>query len=149
MFIKQLEYDCILQYCNMLYLFPVCPAEGSRSHQIIKSHMSHVCVLLCVCVFECMWAENIQLCAVCVCVHTGVQKCIHVCSICMWAYVHLHVCGVSLRWLLTCAEVIVVAFYLPHYRKFSCSSRQRGKWLMLMSAPLQSDVGLVAPSPRP
>lgn len=92
-----LIYDYIVPKCR-LHSFPLCPAEGSRPHRIIK-----LTSLGCMCV--------------CVCVHTGVQKCIYVCSICMWAYVHLHVCGASLRWLLTCAVVIVVTFLSSSLQK--------------------------------
>ncbi len=98
--------------------------------------------LLCVCL--CMQRTHDCVQHMCVYVHTGMQKCRNVCSTCIWAYVHLFacVCGLTRRWLLTCAAVIVT-FYPPCYRKFPCSSRQSRKWLLLM--PAQSIVCLSAP----
>lgn len=55
-------------------------------------------VLLCVCVCS----ENIELRTLCVYMHTGLWN--YICSLCMWAYVHLYMCGASLRLMLMCRE---------------------------------------------
>ena len=137
-----LKSKTVVPHCDLLHLFPVCPAEGSRPHIIIKGRTFLVWMLLCVCVCT----DSTWLCTVCVCVcvhvHMGMQRCMYGCSICMWAYGHLHVRGASLRWSLTCAAVIVVTSYHPHYRKFSRSSRQSRRWLLLMPVPLHAVVCL-------
>lgn len=46
---------------------------------------------------------------------------------------HLH--GATFRWSLICAAIIVLQFYLPHYRKSPCSSKQRRRWLLSTHTP--------------
>ncbi len=70
----------------MLHLFPVCPAEGSRPHRIIKSHMSLVCVLLCVCIYR----EHMTVYSMCVCVCT--QACRNAYMYALYACGHMCIC---------------------------------------------------------
>ena len=59
-----LKSKTVVPHCDLLHLFPVCPAEGSRPHIIIKGRTFLVWMLLCVCVCT----DSTWLCTVCVCV---------------------------------------------------------------------------------
>lgn len=101
---------CMVPYCDILHLFPVCPAEGSRPHRIIKCPMS---LILCFCV--CMCAQS--------CWNTY-RLYMPVCYV--WAYVHLNMCGASLMWLCSviCCDLITGSFSTAHDKAVndSCSS---------------------------
>ena len=117
------------------------PAEGSRPHRMIKS----VIVLLCMYVHVCKWEQITVHCMyVFMCTLTrGI--CIYVCSICMWAYEHLHVCG-SFSQVIThmcsnnCCSVLSTSL-----QEVSLQLETKWKMTPAYAVPLQSIVCLLVP----
>ena len=79
-----LKSKTVMPHCGALHLFPVCPAEGSRPHIIIKGHTFLVCMLLCVCVCVCVC---VSVCLFVQIAHDSVQ-CVRECA---YGHAEMHI----------------------------------------------------------